>query len=151
MSRGFLFKHFWLLILACLFSTFLTGQQVMLQPHFSVLEDRNGSVSADAVLKHPAAMIPLDSLRNGISTSYYWLRTELHTDSPVADPDRVLSFHNLTYVDVYLYQGDSLLVHKMAGVFRKRSAISEFDGRQFTVLPLEPGKTYTLLLQVHHT
>src|ERR1700743_1327887 len=110
MSRVFL-KPFCLLLLACLFfgicnadtlpppAPLLTGQQVMLQPHFSVLEDRNGSLSADAVLQRLAAMVPVDSLRTGISTSYYWLRTQLHTDSAAIDPDRVLSFRNLTYVD----------------------------------------------------
>jgi len=149
MSRGFL-KPFCLLILACFFSLLLTAQQVGVQPHFSVLEDRNGSLSADAILQHPAVMVPLDSLRHGTSTSFYWLRTQLHTDS-AADPDRVLSFRNLTYVDVYLYQGDSLISHKQAGAFRKRSEIMESDGRLYVTLPLERDKAYTLLLQVHHT
>ncbi len=162
MSRVF-FKPFCLLILACLFSgicsagtlpaptPLLSGQQVMLKPHFAVLEDRNGSLSAGTVLQHPDRMIPLDSLRHGVSTSYYWLKTDLHTDSVTADPGRVLSFRNLTYVDVYLYQGDSLIIHKQAGVFRKYSEIMEADGRLYTILPLESGKAYTLLLQVHHT
>ena len=151
------------MIVACLFSgicnantlpppaPLLTGQQVMLQPHFSVLEDRNGTMSADAARRQLTAMIPLDSLDHGISTSYYWLRTELHTDSAAVDPGRVLSFRNLTYVDVYLYQGDSLITHKQAGAFRKRTGIIEGDGRLYATLPLEPGKAYTLLLQVHHT
>ena len=129
----------------------LIGQQIMLQPHFSVLEDRKGSLSATDVLRHSDAMIPLDSLRQGYPTSYYWLKTDLRAAKINSDPGRVLSFSNLTYVDIYLYQGDSLLVHKAAGAFRKRSEISDFDGRMFTALPLEKGKTYTLLLQVHHT
>ncbi len=129
----------------------LAGQQVMLQPHFSVLEDRRGSLSAADVLKHPDVLVPLDSFRQGYPTSYYWLKTELHTGKAASDPGCVLSLRNLTYVDVYLYQGDSLLIHKQAGVFRKRSEINESDGRMYTLLPLEPGKTYTLLLQVHHT
>lgn len=162
MLFGFLLRPFFSVILACSFfgisyantlppPTLLTGQEVMLQQHFSVLEDRKGSMSAADVLRHPDALVPLDSFRQGYPTSYYWLRTELHTGKTVSDPGSVLSFHNLTYVDVYLYQGDSLIIRKQAGVFRKRSEIGESDGRQYAILPLEPGKAYTLLLQVHHT
>src|SRR5258708_10897470 len=150
MLLGSLFRLLFLMTLV--FPTaLLAGQQVMLQPHFSVLEDRRGSLSAADVLKHPDVLVPLDSFRQGYPTSYYWLKTELHTGKAASDPRCVLSLRNFTYVDVYLYQGDSLLIHKQAGVFRKRSEINESDGRMYTLLPLEPGKTYTLLLQVHHT
>ncbi|HEY6900546.1 MAG TPA: 7TM diverse intracellular signaling domain-containing protein, partial [Puia sp.] len=123
----------------------------MLQKHFSVLEDRNGSLSATDILRHPDALVPIDSFQKGQSTSYYWLKTELHTSDAKTDPGRVLSFTALTYVDIYLYQGDSLLIHKQAGAFRNRSAIDESDGRLYAYLPLQPSQNYTLLLQVHHT
>jgi two-component sensor histidine kinase len=151
------------MIVACLFfgigyadtlpppTPLLIGQQVMLQPHFSVREDRMGSLTAVDLLEHPDALVPLDSFRQGSPTSFYWLRTELQTGRIVSDPDRVLSFSNLTYVDIYLYQHDSLLIHKQAGAFRKRIDINESDGRLYAFLPLVPGNTYTLLLKVHHT
>lgn len=163
MSHGPLFKPICVLTLACLFLgmcyadklprpvPLLNGQEVMLQRHFSVVEDRKGSMSAEAVLKLPAAMVPLDSFQGVSPISYYWLRTELHTSGDADDPGRILSFRNLTYVDVYLYQGDSLITHRQAGAFRKSVEIGASDGRLYTTLPLEPGKAYTLLLQVHHT
>ncbi|MBS1664751.1 MAG: hypothetical protein JST68_27140 [Bacteroidetes bacterium] len=123
----------------------------MLQKHFSVLEDRKGSLSATDILRHPDALVPLDSLQKGNPTSYYWLKTELKTGDSKSDPGRVISFTALTYVDIYLYQGDSLLTHKQAGVFREKSAIDESDGRTYAYLPLQPSQNYTLLLQVHHT
>jgi two-component sensor histidine kinase len=123
----------------------------MLKPHFLALEDRTGTLSATELLKNPNALVPLDALPKGSSTSYYWLKTTLQTSKMATDPGEVLSFNNLTYVDVYLYQGDSLISHQQAGAFRGRNYIAESDGRFFVTLPLQPGGTYTLLLQVHHT
>jgi two-component sensor histidine kinase len=123
----------------------------LLKPHFVALEDRTGTLSATDVLAHPDALVPLHRLPKGSPTSYYWLKTTLRTSQMATDPGQVLSFENLTYVDVYLYQGDTLISHQQNGAFRGRNYISESDGRLFATLPLEPGKTYTLLLQVHHT
>lgn len=123
----------------------------MLKQHFVALEDRTGMLSASQVLKSSDALVPLDDLRQGSPTSFYWLKTTLQTSKMATDPGQVLSFDNLTYVDVYLYQGDSLVSHQQTGAFRSRNYISESDGRFFATLPLEPGRTYTLLLQVHHT
>ncbi|HVS96729.1 MAG TPA: histidine kinase dimerization/phosphoacceptor domain -containing protein, partial [Puia sp.] len=41
--------------------------------------------------------------------------------------------------------------HKQVGAFRPLSEISDGDGREYAVLPLQPAKEYTLLLEVHHT
>ncbi|MBS1603795.1 MAG: hypothetical protein JST42_14105 [Bacteroidetes bacterium] len=123
----------------------------MLKSHFLALEDRKGTLSATELLKNPSALVPLDALPKGSPTSYYWLRTTLQTSKMATDPGQVLSFTNLSYVDVFLYQGDSLVSHQQTGAFRGRNYISETDGRLYVTLPLEPGKTYSLLLQVHHT
>ena len=129
----------------------LIGQPVDLQSHFSIREDKNGSLTAIEVLHQTEKLAPLNAFHPGEPTSYYWLRTELHTGKTISDPGRILSFTHLTYVDIYLYQGDSLLAIKHAGAFRKRSDIADFDGRLYASLPLEAGRSYTLLLQVHHT
>ena len=125
----------------------LTGQQVALAPYFSYFEDATGLVSADHLYHHPE---DFGTGRQGTPTSYYWLRIPLHLDS-LADPVEVLSFSSLTYVDVYLYADNALVSHRLAGAFRPRSMLHEGDGRLFTTLLLQPGKTYTLLLEVHHT
>jgi len=163
MARALLLRPLQLLLLTCLtFDTchadtlpplppLLIGQPVDLQPYFAVLEDSNGSQSASGLLHQGERFAPVNAFRPGDPTSHYWLRTELHTGQTISDPDRMLSFTHLTYVDIYLYQGDSLLMLKHAGAFRKRSDIADFDGRLYATLPLETGRTYTLLLHVHHT
>lgn len=128
----------------------LTGQRVALAPYFSIFQDSTGLLPADDLYHHPAAFIPLTRASSGSPVSYYWLRTTLHTDTTVG-PDEVLSFNNLTYVDVYLYSDSGLILHKVAGAFRARSELDPDDGRFYTILPLQPGRDYTLLLQVHHT
>ncbi len=128
----------------------LTGQRIVLASYFSIFQDSTGLLPADDLYHRPAAFTPLAHAISGNPVSYYWLRTTLHTDS-TADPDEVLSFDNLTYVDVYLYSDSGLILHKVAGAFRARSELDPDDGRFYTILPLQPGRDYTLLLQVHHT
>jgi two-component sensor histidine kinase len=129
----------------------VTGREISLQPHFFALEDADGKLSASSVFDNPSALVPLDSLRRGSPTGYFWLRATLHADSGLRDPGQILSFSHLTYVDIYLYDGQTCVLFRQAGEFRRRSDIDADDGRMYTHLPLEPGQTYTLLLQVHHT
>ena len=127
-----------------------SGQRVMLAPYLSILEDPAGRLSADSLSGTPFAFTPLADAPEGRPTSYYWLRTTLKTDS-AGDAGQVISFNHLTYVDLYLYLDGIRILHKQAGAFRPKSDLAEGDGRTFTVLPLQPGKQYTLLLEVHHT
>ena len=129
----------------------LKGQKVSLQSHFFALEDADGHLSASSVFDRPGSLVPLDSLSRGSPTGYYWLKATLHVDSGWRDHVQILSFSHLTYVDIYLYDSNTCVLYRQAGEFRKRSDIGTDDGRLYTRLPLEPGKTYTLLLQVHHT
>ncbi len=127
----------------------LAGQRLILSSHLSMVEDSKGLMSADSLFRNPQGFQPLTNGWKGNPTSYYWLRASIHSDS--ISPSRVLSFSHLTYVDIYLYSNNGLVLHKLAGAFRPRDELSEGDGRLFTILPLQPGKDYTILLQVHHT
>lgn len=129
----------------------VTGREVLLHPYFFALEDDNGHLSASSVFNSSSALVPLDSLHSGSPTGYFWLKATLHADSGLKDPVQILSFSHLTFVDVYLYENNTCVLYRQAGEFRRRSDISEEDGRVYTRLQLQPGKTYTLLLQVHHT
>jgi two-component sensor histidine kinase len=129
----------------------VTGREVSLQPYFFALEDADGHLSASSVFDRPGSLVPLDSLRRGSPTGYYWLKATLHVDSGLRDPGQILSFIHLTFVDIYLYDGNTCVLYRQAGEFRRHSDIREDDGRFYTHLPLVPGKTYILLLQVHHT
>jgi two-component sensor histidine kinase len=163
MSRGIsFFKPLSFTAVVCLFvgicragaplaPLLLSGKPVQLQPFLWALEDRSGGRSAADVLHDTGSFVPLDGMQRQSPVSTYWLKTELHTSSSVEDPGRVISFSHLTFVDVYLYQDGVLLLHREAGAFRPRSQIADNDGRLYTILPLEAGKTYTLLLRVHHT
>lgn len=109
-----------------------------------------GRLSPDSLFHHPEAFTRAAAGPIGAPTSYYWLRTTLRTESS-GDASRVLSFTHLSYVDVFLFEGNTLVIHKTAGAFRPMSEISEGDGRLYTILPLQPQKEYTLLVEVHHT
>jgi two-component sensor histidine kinase len=128
----------------------LNGQRTALAPYFSIFEDSTGLLPANALYNRPSAFVPLSRASSGDPISYYWLRASLHTDSTLSTGE-VLSFDHLTYVDVYLYSDSGLVVHKVAGAFRARSELDPEDGRFYTKLPMQAGKNYTLLLQVHHT
>jgi two-component sensor histidine kinase len=129
----------------------VTGREISLHPYFLALEDADGQLSAGSVFNQSSAMVALDSLRRGSPTGYFWLKATLHADPGLQAPVQILSFSHLTYVDIYLYEGNACVLYRQAGEFRRRSDINEDDGRIYTRLRLEPGKTYTLLLQVHHT
>lgn len=126
------------------------GQSPPVTPRFDVLEDSSGLLPAYTLYRNPQAFKPLAPGWQGDPTSFYWLRTSFHTSS-TGDPGRVLIFSHLTYVDVFLFTDSGLVLHRAAGAFRPRSELSEGDGRLYTRLPLQAGKDYTLLLQVHHT
>jgi two-component sensor histidine kinase len=127
-----------------------SGQHPNIPLHFEMLEDTTGLRTASVLYHQPWAFAPLHTGWQGDPTSYYWLRTTFHASTP-ANRGNVLSFSHLTYVDVYLFSDSGLVVHKAAGAFRPRSEIADGDGRLFTILPVQAGKDYTLLIQVHHT
>jgi two-component sensor histidine kinase len=128
----------------------LAGQQLSLQPWFTALEDANGSATAASLVHQPNAFSPLAALPKGNSTSVYWLRVSLRTGD-LNDPDRIIAFNHLTFVDFYLYVDTTLVTHTVAGAFRPQSELAEGDGRLYSALPLQKSKTYTLLIRVHHT
>lgn len=128
----------------------LTGQRIPLASYFSVFEDSTGLRLADDLYRHPRAFTPLQTASANNPLGYYWLRTRLHTGNS-QDMGEVLSFTNLSFVDIYLYSDSGRILHKLAGAFRARSELEPGDGRLYTILPLQPDRDYTLLLQVHHT
>lgn len=127
------------------------GQRVLMKPFFTALSDHEGTLFASVLNRHPESFVPLDSLKRGAPTDYYWLKASFQTDTVTHLPDLILSFAYLTYVDVYLFRGGILMEHSAVGAFRPKSQINEQDGRFFSTLHLEPGSQYTLLIQVHHT
>ncbi|HEY4111577.1 sensor histidine kinase [Puia sp.] len=128
----------------------LTGQRLSLQPLFTALEDSAGSANPTDLILHPNSFIPLATLPKGNPVSDYWLRTSFRTND-LEDPGKILTFHHLTFVDVYLYADSTLITHKVVGAFRPASQLTDGDGRLYASLPLEKNRDYTLLIKVHHT
>lgn len=164
MSNGILsFKHLLLLTAGCIVFFMCRadvpkvplptqeGQRVLLKPYFTALSDHEGALFASVLYRHPESFVPLDSLKRGAPTDYYWLKASFQTDSTAPLPEMALSFMHLTYVDVYLFRNGMLAGHNETGAFRPQSEINERDGRLFATLHLERGNQYTLLLRVHHT
>jgi len=126
------------------------SQKINLAPYFTAWEDVSKHSDTTIAQQHRSQFVPLQQLKQESPTSYYWLRMPIQHLSASAT-DVILSFHHLTYVDVYLYDQGKLVVHKQVGAFRPKKDIAPYDGRQYAAIPLEPWHVYELLLKVHHT
>lgn len=124
--------------------------KIKLTPYLSVWEDPTQTSDTAIAHNNSSRFVPVNLLQQQSPLSFYWLRMPVRNDMGLV-ADMMLSFSNLTFVDVYLYQGQQCLLHKQAGAFRARSRLAPNDGRLYSLLPLQPGQTYELLLKVHHT
>ncbi|WP_088159840.1 7TM diverse intracellular signaling domain-containing protein [Sphingobacterium sp. G1-14] len=81
----------------------------------------------------------------------YWLRKKIFLNNPLSTGQYVLSFDNLTFVDLTLIDGnDKVIDRRKAGLFCKTSSLSANDGRDHFVIHLDANKDYTILLRVRH-
>lgn len=131
-------------------STAQTAQKIELTKYLSVWEDPAQTSDTAIANNNRAQFIPVDSIQQQSPISFYWLRVPVRNGLGTV-AEMMLSFSSLTFVDVYLYQGNRCLLHKQAGAFRERKYIAPNDGRLYTLLTLQPGQSYELLLKVHHT
>ncbi len=126
------------------------SQKILLSPYATIWEDPTNTSDTATVRNHFAQFISPERLVQQSPVSFYWLRIPVRNATGAA-VDMMLSFTSLTFVDVYLYQGNRCILHRQTGAFRERSSIASHDGREFTWLPLQAGQSYELLLKVHHT
>ncbi len=124
---------------------------IFLKNHLWVFEDVSGTQTPSTVLAQPGLSVPLAALQPQKPTSTYWLTLPVRNTSVLPAIETALSFTNLTFVEVYLYQDNQLLLHKKAGAFQPATHIHAGDSRFHIVLPLPSGSDYTLLLKVNHT
>ncbi|WP_394676751.1 7TM diverse intracellular signaling domain-containing protein [uncultured Sphingobacterium sp.] len=81
----------------------------------------------------------------------YWLRKNIFLNAGSSTGQYVLSFNNLTFVDLTLFDGEKNIIdHRKAGLFRKISSLSPNDGRDHFIIHLDANKHYTILLRVKH-
>lgn len=82
----------------------------------------------------------------------YWLRIHIPASKDYKKKTYVLSFNNLTYVDLTLIDDSNSVAidNRKAGLFRPLKEISPGDDRNHFTLELDVTKTYTCLLKIHH-
>lgn len=125
--------------------------EIKLLPQLCVLEDTTGTLSADTALAHLTEYQPLATAPLTNNTGVYWLTCPLDMMAGNQRP-LVISFGALSYVDLYLYDGGKLLLHKKSGALRKNSELAPKDGRSRISIPPDlSANTPILLLRVEHT
>jgi two-component sensor histidine kinase len=119
--------------------------------HWSqVLEDDTQMRTVQQLAAHPDWFISPDSLHQKSPIGIYWLKTAIG-NSGEEPKVLILSFSNLSYVDLYEWAGDSLVLSRKGGTFRPVREIHQGDARDFFSLTIPPHTVYTLFLKVHHT
>lgn len=82
----------------------------------------------------------------------YWLRINIPASRDLKRKTYVLSFNNLTYVDLTLIDDRTSLAieNRKSGLFRPLKEINPGDDRNHFTLELDVTKTYTCLLKIEH-
>lgn len=82
----------------------------------------------------------------------YWLRINIPASRDLKRKTYVLSFNNLTYVDLTLIDDRTSLAieNRKSGLFRPLKEITPGDDRNHFTLELDVTKTYTCLLKIQH-
>lgn len=82
----------------------------------------------------------------------YWLRINIPASRDLKRKTYVLSFNNLTYVDLTLIDDRTSLAieNRKSGLFRPLEEITPGDDRNHFTLELDVTKTYTCLLKIEH-
>lgn len=103
---------------------------------------------------HSVLFAPLNRIKRDVDQEkgIFWLKKEISLSDSLTTGNYVLSFDNLTYVNLTVIDAKGEIVYKKkSGLFRKRKELNPRDGRDHFVLSLEAGKPYTLLLRVKHS
>lgn len=103
---------------------------------------------------HPDIFVPLSQIKREVDQEkgIFWLKKKISLSDSLTTGNYVLSFDNLTYVNLTVIDSKGEIVYKKkSGLFRKRKDLDPRDGRDHFVLNLEAGKPYTLLLRVKHS
>lgn len=114
-----------------------------------VFEDTSNQLSSKEILNRQDEFIAAAKLVPKYPKSSYWLAVPINEE--LQHPDLILSFSQLTYVDLYLFQKDSLVLFRQAGSFQSKQFIHPDDARFYFNISLIPGATDVLLLKVNHT
>lgn len=115
-----------------------------------VYEDTKNTHSIDNITQGDSLFAPLKNFAQKKAGSAYWLKIPI-TNLSAQQSSAVVSFINISYVDVWLCQAGAPVVAKKVGVFLAKKYISDNDGRSFVNLTFNPKESYTLYLKVRET
>ncbi|WP_312339869.1 7TM diverse intracellular signaling domain-containing protein [Sphingobacterium sp.] len=103
---------------------------------------------------HPDIFVPISHIKRDIDQKkgIFWLKKEILPSDSISTGNYVLSFDNLTYVNLTLInaKGD-IEFRRKSGLFRRHEELAPKDNRDHFVLNLEAQKPYTILLRVKHS
>lgn len=114
--------------------------------HATIFEEKEARSSIENVHQLDSLFKPLNSYRQKKPGNIFWLKINLANTGNQPSP-AVLSFINITYVDAWLYSGDSMVFGKKAGVFQLGKNIADGDERSFVNLEMAPKSSYILYLR----
>ncbi|MDR3011456.1 MAG: hypothetical protein LBV59_26280 [Sphingobacterium sp.] len=103
---------------------------------------------------HPSIFVPISQIKRDIDQEkgIFWLKKEITPSDRLSTDNYVLSFDNLTYVNLTLINAKGEIeFSRKSGLFRKRKELARDDNRDYFVLHLEAQKPYTILLRVKHS
>ncbi len=123
---------------------------ISLIPFFTVIEDVKNTFTADELYWDSSGFVPLSQLKLNEPDQCFWLRANIQTSADLDQRYFSILFNYLTFVDLYLYLDDQLLIHKKAGAFREKQFIEPGDSRFAFNVKLKPSANYTLLIKVGH-
>jgi two-component sensor histidine kinase len=132
-------------------SSAVLQQPLPLAAYWQALEDSAGEYHLAAIEAHPQWFRPFQQWQPKHARSTYWLKMVLTTRAGQPVSPLVLSFRNLTFVDLFVYGANAALLHQKAGAFRPKKDILTDDDRFYFSLQPKAGESYTLLLKVQHT
>ncbi|SOD20209.1 7TM diverse intracellular signaling domain-containing protein [Pedobacter xixiisoli] len=126
-----------------------SDKAVALKPYFSVVEDSTGFYNATLLFKDLTLFRPISELRHPNRNHTFWLLSRVKNEKHL---EAIISFANVTYVDLYLMADtpNASFDHRQAGAFRPIKLINPSDSRFHFRLHLDAKLNYLVLLKTKH-
>ncbi|TWI19948.1 7TM diverse intracellular signaling domain-containing protein [Sphingobacterium siyangense] len=119
-----------------------------------ITQEKESCTSPHYYLANPELFQELSQFRAETNQhrATFWLKKRIFLADSLLTGDYVLSFDNLTYVELTLMDvWGNVIAKRKAGLFRKSKDLSLKDGRDHFIIHLDSETPYTLLLRVKHT
>ncbi|WP_410220957.1 7TM diverse intracellular signaling domain-containing protein [Pedobacter sp.] len=126
-------------------------KNILLKPFFYAVEDSLDIYSPTQILQQTSYFKRLNQFSLSSPDHTIWLKASLKTAQNLNYSDFCITFPHLTFVELYLFEGEKLISYRKAGAFRKKTAIHAGDSRFMFNVSFSKGTTYQLLFKIKHT